>query len=77
MQHFMLQKKKSVVNVEIRLHNRLQVGIKSAESFKDFKIKLRTSLSENSFYSVQEFLLMLMVNSVRLLFGWNNINKVI
>lgn len=38
------KKKKSVVNMGIRLYNRLPVGIKSAESFKDFKIKLRTSL---------------------------------
>jgi len=38
----------------IKLYNRLPVGIKSTVSFKDFKNKLRTFISENSLYLVQE-----------------------
>jgi hypothetical protein len=46
--------KQTVVNMGTKLYNRLPVGIKSTDSFKDFKNKLTTFLLENSFYSAQE-----------------------
>jgi hypothetical protein len=67
---------KVVVNMWIKLCTRLPVGIKSTESFRDFKNKLRTP-----FIQCKSLLLMLIVKSgsknIRLLFGWNDINKVI
>ena len=38
-----------------KLYNKLAVGIKRIESFKDFKNKLRSFSLDNSFYSTQEF----------------------
>jgi len=47
--------RKIVVNMGLKLYDRLPVGIKNTESFKDFKNKLRTFIVVNSFYSGQEF----------------------
>jgi hypothetical protein len=47
--------KKSVINMEIKLHNNLPTEIKRIENFKDFKNKLKFFLLQNCFYSLQEF----------------------
>ena len=46
--------KKCSVNIEIKLYNKLAVGIIRIKSFKDFRSILRTFPLDNSFYSTQE-----------------------
>jgi hypothetical protein len=46
---------KSVINMGIRLYNKMPYRIKQLESFRDFKQKLMFLLLDHPFYSLNEF----------------------
>jgi len=48
--------KKSVINMGIRLYNKMPTKIKQLESFWDFKQRLKLFLLDCPFYSLSEFL---------------------
>jgi len=48
-------KKKSVINVGIRLYNKVQINIKKLDEYKLYKRELKSFLMEHVFYSVEEF----------------------
>jgi hypothetical protein len=47
---------KSVVNMGIKLFNKLPVQIKQLDNYKSFKRKVKTFLVYNSVYTIEEFL---------------------
>jgi hypothetical protein len=48
--------KKSVINMGIRLYNKVPNNIQKIEDYKPCKIKLKAFLTEHAFYSLDEFL---------------------
>jgi DNA-binding transcriptional regulator/RsmH inhibitor MraZ len=48
--------KKSVINVGIRLYNKVAMHIKKLEEYKPYKRELKSFLIDHAFYSVKEFL---------------------
>jgi hypothetical protein len=48
--------KRSVINIGVRLYNKMPTRIKQLDSFMDFKRKLQLFLLDNPFYSLNEFL---------------------
>jgi len=46
---------RSVMNMGIRLYNKLPTRIKKLDSFRDFKRKLKLFLLVHPFYSLNEF----------------------
>ena len=48
--------KKSVINMAIRIHNKVPNNIKKTEENKPYKRKVRAFLTERAFYSLDEFL---------------------
>lgn len=51
--------KKSVINMDIRLYNKVPVTIKKLSSYKSFKRELKYFLMNQVFYSIDEFLLLI------------------
>jgi hypothetical protein len=51
-----ISKKKSVINMGIRLYNRLQIDIPKEERYKSYKRKMKVFLIDNAFYSLDEYL---------------------
>jgi hypothetical protein len=49
--------KKSVINIEIRLYNKVPNNIKNVEEYKPYERKLKSFLAEHAFYSLDEFLM--------------------
>jgi hypothetical protein len=49
--------KKSVINMGIKLYNRLPLELRKSDGFKDFKHKLKLFLVDHPFYTLIEFLL--------------------
>jgi hypothetical protein len=47
---------KSVVNMGIKLFNKLPIQIKQLDNYKSFKREVKTFLVQNSFYTIEEFL---------------------
>jgi hypothetical protein len=47
---------KSVVNMGIKLFNRLPITIKQLDNYKNFKREVKTFLVHNAFYTIEEFL---------------------
>jgi hypothetical protein len=47
---------KSVVNMGIKLFNKLPIQIKQLDNYKSFKKEVKTFLVHNSFYAIEEFL---------------------
>jgi hypothetical protein len=47
--------KKSVVNMGIRLYNKVPYNIKKVDEYKPYKRKLKSFLTEQAFYSLDEF----------------------
>ena len=48
---------RSVINMGIRLYNKMPTGIKQFESFRDFKQILKFILLDQTFYLLNEFFL--------------------
>jgi len=46
--------KRSVINMEIRLYDKMPTRIKQLDSFRDFKRKLKSYLLDHPFYSLNE-----------------------
>ena len=51
-----LYKKKSVINMGIRLYNKVPIHIKKLEEYKSYKRELKSFLINHAFYSIEEFL---------------------
>jgi hypothetical protein len=49
--------KNSVINMGIRLHNKVPKNIRKVEEYKPYKRKLKSFLIEHAFYSPDEFLM--------------------
>jgi len=49
--------KKSVINMGIRLYNKVPNNIKKVEEYKPYKRKLKSFLTEHAFYSLEKFLM--------------------
>jgi hypothetical protein len=47
---------KSVINMGIKLFNRLPIQLKQLDKFKNFKREVKTFLLNNSFYTIDELL---------------------
>ena len=48
--------KKSVINMGIRLYNKVPINVKKLEEYKPYKRELKSFLIGHTFYSVEEFL---------------------
>jgi hypothetical protein len=48
--------KKGVVNIGIKLHNKLSSQIREVEKMRTFKNELRSYLLQHTFYSVDEYM---------------------
>jgi len=48
--------KKSIINIGIRLCNKVPIHIKKLEEYVPYKRKLKSFLIDHAFYSVEEFL---------------------
>ena len=46
---------RSVINMGIKLFNKLPIQIKQLDNFKSFKREVKTFLVHNSFYTIDEF----------------------
>ena len=46
---------KGVINMAIRIYNKIPNNIKKIEEYKPYKRKLRAFLTEQAFYSLDEF----------------------
>jgi len=51
-----ISKKKSVINMGIRLYNKLPKNIQQEERYKSYKRKMKGFLKDNAFYSLDEYL---------------------
>jgi len=47
--------KKSVINMGIKLYNKMPSKIKQLESYRDFKQRIKLYLLDHPFYSLNEF----------------------
>ena len=46
---------KSVINMGIKLYNKLPIQIKQLDTFKSFKKEVKTFLVHNAVYTIEEF----------------------